>query len=166
MTLRRSEDNARTHTDAQYRPRQSEQRPSDELARAADSDATEGDESIEGDRPVPEAGDTSGVTRSKHPSTATQLTARSELDSLFGQDNAADFRRRWDVVQRSFVDDPQQAVRAGDELVTQVIQALSRTFAEQRMEFEKETNSDQPSTEILRLALQRYRSFFERLLAI
>jgi CHAD domain-containing protein len=62
------------------------------------------------------------------------------------------------------VDDPEQAVRDGDELVTQVIEALRQTFAAQRTEFEKDANPDE--TEALRLALRRYRSFFERLLAM
>ena len=90
----------------------------------------------------------------------------TELDSLFDHAAAADFRSRWDVVQRGFVDDRQQAVQAGDELVTQVIQVLSASFAEQRAQWEKDGDADGSSTENLRLALRRYRSFFERLLAV
>jgi hypothetical protein len=86
---------------------------------------------------------------------------------LFTQDAARDFRSRWDVVQRGFVDDPQEAVRAGDELVAQVIKNLAETFSSQRAAIEHEMHQAQvPSTESLRLALRSYRSFFERLLAI
>ena len=91
----------------------------------------------------------------------------SKLAPLFAEDAAADFRSRWDVIQRGFVDDPQQAVRAGDELVAQVIKSLAETFSNQRSTLEGELNqTDQSSTESLRLALRRYRSFFERLLTI
>jgi hypothetical protein len=60
------------------------------------------------------------------------------------------------------VDDPKKAVREGDELVAQVIKSLAETFAKQRAALEGE----QGSTEELRLALRRYRSFFDRLLSI
>ena len=45
--------------------------------------------------------------------------------ALFTQEAASDFRSRWDLVQRSFVDDPRAAVRAADELVAQVTQSLA-----------------------------------------
>lgn len=120
---------------------------------------------LAGDRPVLEV-DTSGVARTQHRVSAAQATEPFEVDPLFGQDVAADFRARWEVVQRSFVDDPQQAVRAGDELVMQVVEVLSRNFADQRTQFEKDPSAGEPSTEALRLALRRYRSFFERVLSI
>jgi hypothetical protein len=91
--------------------------------------------------------------------TAPQM---SDLAPLFDQASAADFRNRWGVVQQGFVDDPEQAVRAGDELVAQVIKSLAETFARQRAALE----GPQGSTEELRQALRRYRSFFERLLSI
>jgi len=43
-----------------------------------------------------------------------------QLAPLFLPDVAKDFRSRWDGVQRSFVDDPSQAVRQADQLVAQV----------------------------------------------
>jgi len=89
------------------------------------------------------------------------------LAPLFNDEAAQAFRSQWDVVQRSFVDDPQEAVRAGDELVAQVIKSLAESFSEQRSVLEGEHGqTDQSSTENLRLALRRYRSFFERLLNI
>src|ERR1017187_4445376 len=91
----------------------------------------------------------------------------AKLAPLFTEDAAADFRSRWDVVQRGFVDDPQQAVHAGDELVSHGIKSLAETFANQRSALDGEVNQpDQSSTENLRLALRCYRSFFQRLLTI
>jgi hypothetical protein len=89
----------------------------------------------------------------------------TNLAPLFAEDVAIEFRSRWDVVQRGFVDDPKQSVRAGDELVAQVIKSLTETFSGQRTALEGD-RADQASTENLRLALRRYRSFFERLLSI
>jgi hypothetical protein len=89
----------------------------------------------------------------------------TNLAPLFAADVASDFRSRWDVVQRGFVDDPKESVRAGDELVAQVIRSLAESFSNQRDALEG-APADQASTENLRLALRRYRSFFERLLSI
>lgn len=109
-------------------------------------------------RPVMEI-NTDGVARISKQET--------KLVPLFAEDAATDFRSRWDVIQRGFVDDPQQAVRAGDELVAQVIKSLADMFSNQRSTLESELNqTDQSSTEYLRLSLRRYRSFFERLLTI
>jgi hypothetical protein len=112
------------------------------------------------DQPVLGAINIDGVTQ-------TTIKEDAKLAPLFTQDAATDFRSRWDVVQRSFVDDPQEAVRAGDELVAQVIKSLAETFANQCSGLEDgHEKAGAPPTENLRLALRRYRSFFERLLSI
>jgi hypothetical protein len=115
----------------------------------------------EGHLPLPELARTDGVTRT------TLAREDAKLAPLFTQDAATDFRSRWDTVQRGFVDDPKAAVRAADELVAHVTQSLAETFTSQRTELERGLDqADVPSTENLRLALRRYRSFFERLLSI
>ena len=88
----------------------------------------------------------------------------TSLAPLFADDVAAEFRARWDRVQRRFVDDPAgEAIGAADELVAQVIQSLAESFSNQTLDGDP---ADHASTENLRLALQRYQAFFERLLAI
>lgn len=90
-----------------------------------------------------------------------------QLVPLFLPNVATDFRSRWDTVQRGFVDDPKQAVREGDELVTQVMKSLADTFSSERAKLEADLGqTDQASTETLRVTLRRYRSFFERLLSL
>ena len=80
---------------------------------------------------------------------------------------ARDFRASWDAVQIGFVDDPRQAVRQADDLVRQVLDDLSRSFSNERSALDGGTDTaEQPSTENLRLALRRYRSFFQRLLSL
>src|SRR5215510_3402708 len=89
-----------------------------------------------------------------------------KLTPLFTPDVANDFRARWDQVQFSFVDDPKRAVREGDELVAQVMKSLAQSFSEERTRLEQELgHTDAGSTENLRMALRRYRSFFQRLLS-
>lgn len=89
------------------------------------------------------------------------------LAALFAQDVAHDFRSRWDAVQIGFVDDPRRAVQQADELVAQVMKSLAETFAQQRTSIEADVGqADQASTENLRVALRRYRSFFQRLLSL
>jgi hypothetical protein len=90
-----------------------------------------------------------------------------QLAPLFLTDVAKDFRARWDAVQIGFVDDPKQAVRQGDELVAQVMKSLAETFSKERTTIEGQLDqTDKASTENLRVALRRYRSFFERLLSL
>ena len=76
------------------------------------------------------------------------------------------YRARWTDVQGSFVDEPQATVRQADELVADLMQALATQFSETRGRLEAQWSSDADvSTEDLRQALMRYRSFFNRLLS-
>ena len=93
--------------------------------------------------------------------------ADDQLAPLFSSDAATEFRTRWDAVQTGFVDDPKEAVRQGDELVAQVMQSLANTFSQERAKLESQlAQPDEASTENLRVALRRYRSFFKRLLSL
>ncbi len=102
------------------------------------------------------------VRHNKYAEAPVLNAPEAHLASLFSEGIAGEFRASWNIIQQGFVDDPQKAVREGDQLVAQVIKSLAETFAEQRATVEGE----QGSTEALRLALRRYRSFFERLLSI
>lgn len=99
----------------------------------------------------------------------TELThdGGAELAQLFPPETAGAHRRRWDAIQIGFVDDPGRAVREADELVAEVMQGLADSFAKARSGFEAELGQDgQASTEHMRVTLQRYRSFFQRLLSL
>lgn len=83
---------------------------------------------------------------------------------LLGEDTDQ-LRERWEGIQSSFVDEPQHAVEQADALVTEVIKRLTRTFQETHDSLEAQLGeTDDVSTEDLRVGLQQYRSFFERLL--
>ncbi|MGW3961846.1 hypothetical protein ACWED2_18625 [Amycolatopsis sp. NPDC005003] len=87
-----------------------------------------------------------------------------ETPPLIDEEKVTGFRDRWQNVQTGFVDDPKQAVQQADELVAAVISALATTFAEHKSELEAQWQQGEPATEELRIALRRYRSFFDQLL--
>jgi len=94
-------------------------------------------------------------------------TEDEQLAALFSPESAKSFREQWDAVQIGFVDDPKQAVRRADELVAQVMKSLAETFSKERAQLEGQVQqTDQVSTENLRVALRHYRSFFQRLLSL
>jgi hypothetical protein len=105
----------------------------------------------------------SGVDRPNGPSEGSP----SSHPALFPQSEGEDFRSRWHDVQSRFVDEPRHAVEEADQLVAAVISRLAEVFAGERDVLEREWSKGQDvSTEELRQALRRYRSFFDRLLSM
>ena len=99
------------------------------------------------------------------PSPASAADARAL--PMFGADEAAGYRTRWEAVQTGFVDEPRRAVEEADSLVAQVIKRLTEVFADERTNLEHQWDQgDHISTEDLRIALRKYRSFFDRLLSL
>ena len=89
------------------------------------------------------------------------------MGPLLPTDFVQDLRTRWDRVQTAFVDEPRVAVQQADELVEQAIKRLSETFSAARSGLEEQWDrGDDVSTEDLRIALKKYRTFFQRLLAV
>jgi hypothetical protein len=87
--------------------------------------------------------------------------------ALFPENESKDFHKRWTDIQTAFVDEPRRAVERADELVAEVIKRLANSFAQERSRLEGQWGrGDNVSTEDLRVALQRYRAFFDRLLKI
>jgi hypothetical protein len=85
---------------------------------------------------------------------------------LFEQEGLEEFRSRWAAIQTGFVDDPRKAVEQADELVSSVMKHLTEAFANERSNLEREwSEGEEVSTEDLRIAFRRYRSFFDRLLS-
>ena len=96
-------------------------------------------------------------------------TAKAENNAkaaLMPSEAAASHREHWMEIQTRFVDDPKDAVEQADGLVAEVMQVVATRFAEQRKGLESQwQEGGEASTEDLRMAMQQYRSFFERLLA-
>ena len=98
---------------------------------------------------------------------ARMNTEQDELAPLFDMDAAEKFRTRWLAIQSKFVDDPNASVKQADDLVSDIIKSVTMNFADRRVSLEKQWNSgENVSTEDLRVALKRYRSFFDRLLML
>jgi hypothetical protein len=99
--------------------------------------------------------------------TLDRAPAVPEPMPLFSQSEMGDFRSQWSKIQTGFVDEPRRTVEDADKLVAAVMQRLAVGFANERSGLEKRWESgDNVSTEDLRVALQRYRSFFDRLLKL
>jgi len=87
--------------------------------------------------------------------------------SLLPDEECNRLRHQWDDIQTSFVDEPRRAVEQADNLVAVSMKRVAEVFADERAKLESQWDrSGNVSTEDLRLALQRYRSFFQRLLTI
>jgi hypothetical protein len=130
---------------------------------AAESDAagTQGD--VTPEAPVQEG-------RHKAPVQEDRREAADEGDAddaaLLPRDQGTEFQGRWESVQTTFVDDPRNAVENADALVAELMQRLADGFARERERLEGQwSRGEDVSTEDLRVALQRYRSFFRRLLS-
>src|SRR5450759_1161978 len=94
-------------------------------------------------------------------------TAASKPTPLFSESEMGEFRSRWSNIQTGFVDEPRRTVEDADKLVASVMQRIAEGFANERSGLEKQWDQgDNVSTEDLRVALQRYRSFFDRLLKL
>jgi hypothetical protein len=89
-----------------------------------------------------------------------------EQEPLLSADKSESFARQWHEIQVAFVDEPRDSVAQADTLVADLMQQLAASFSEERERLEKQWDSgDDVSTEDLRVALTRYRSFFDRLLS-
>ncbi|OEJ30535.1 hypothetical protein [Streptomyces subrutilus] len=107
-------------------------------------------------------GDTAGATGT---ASATESVPPGEEQSLLPEREAEEYQKTWGEIQARFVDDPQGAVRDADGLVSEVMQTLAATFSDHKKDLEGQwQQGEEVATEDLRLALQRYRSFFSRLL--
>jgi hypothetical protein len=93
--------------------------------------------------------------------------AAADNTPLFPDDQLKDLQARWDDIQTGFVDEPRSAVEHADSLVASTMQQLAEAFAKERSKLEQQWDrGDNISTEDLRMAFQRYRSFFRRLLSM
>jgi hypothetical protein len=105
------------------------------------------------------------LVKGPEPEILDRAAAVSEPMPLFSESEMGDFRSQWSKIQTGFVDEPRRTVEDADKLVAAVMQRLAEGFANERSGLEKQWDrGDNVSTEDLRLALQRYRSFFDRLL--
>jgi hypothetical protein len=107
------------------------------------------------------------LVKGQEPETLHKAVAVSQPMPLFSEPEMGEFRSQWGKIQTGFVDEPRQTVEDADKLVAAVMQRLAEGFANERSGLEKQWDRGADvSTEELRVALQRYRSFFDRLLKL
>jgi hypothetical protein len=118
------------------------------------------------DQPA-EGGPVVRETVAEHEARMSPENTQEGLAPLFETHAAEKFRTRWLAIQSKFVDDPKASVKEADDLVADVIQGITSSFADRRGTLEKNWNGgSEASTEELRQALKQYRSFFDRLLSL
>jgi hypothetical protein len=117
-----------------------------------------------GPGPVPAAPEYEEEPR---PQAAPAGEPAEQTSPLFSPEESQRFRSEWDAIQIGFVDEPRKSVEKADGLVANVIHRLAEVYAEERSRLESQWDrGDDVSTEDLRIALRRYRSFFDRLLSV
>ena len=115
----------------------------------------------------PKQADGPQVMRVEEPETLGGATTVLEPLPLFSELEMSDFRAQWSNIQIGFVDEPRRTVEDADKLVAVVMQRLTKVFTDERSSLEKQWDrGDSVSTEDLRVTLQRYRSFLDRLLKL
>ena len=126
---------------------------------------TRGPQDVPADTGMPRATSTSETTAPTIEAKTNLTTGANE--PLFPGEELQGLRTRWKEVQTAFVDEPRKAVEQADGLVASAMKRLAEVFAEERSQLEKQWDGGEGvSTENLRVALQRYRAFFDRLLSV
>jgi hypothetical protein len=126
----------------------------DELS-TRDLAATSGDPEAAADQPL-----------ARDSETERAETDRADRRPLLDRPETESFTTRWREIQVDFVDRPRESVEQADALVAELMQRLAASFADERGRLEQQWDGgDDVSTEDLRVALTRYRSFFDRLLS-
>jgi hypothetical protein len=106
------------------------------------------------------------ITRDEADGEAGRPQEQDRLEPLFEPSRVDELRDRWHALQARFVDEPRETVSEADSLVAELLRDLAESFDSARSKLEGQWSSGEDvSTEDLRLSLQRYRSFFERLLS-
>jgi len=127
---------------------------------SADAPRTHGEALTTGDEP--------STARTEPSQMGTEPSSEpSDARSLFADEDLSGLRSRWDDVQAAFVDSPKDRVQKADTLVAEAVEQLTTGFSEARARLEAQwARGEKVSTEDLRLALKRYRDFFQRLLSV
>ena len=135
-------------------PRTVQTDPQADAAPAEDDRLTTADESSE---------DRTGSSQMENEPSSEPSTERS----LLADNDSSGLRARWDDVQAAFVDNPKECVQKADTLVAEVVEQLTTGFSDARSRLEEQwARGEKASTEDLRVALKRYRDFFQRLLSV
>lgn len=140
-----------------------DRRGSDPALREADRPPIDGGPTLV----PPRAGMSAQQNRADGQGNQQAVAEEGQASPLFSQQESKDLFAKWDALQVGFVDEPRRAVEQADNLVAAAMKRLAEVFAQERSRLESQWDrGDNVSTEDLRIAMRRYRSFFRRLLAV
>ena len=141
--------------------------PTPEISQGASQEAKRERESADlTTASLADAGKT-GVAEPNRSFARTDDAAEERAAPLLPGEEASGLRTDWDKVQASFVDEPRRAVEDADRLVATAIKRLAEIFADEKAKLEGQWDrGGEVSTEDLRQALRRCRSFFDRVLSV
>ena len=107
------------------------------------------------------------VIADRQPGPVGKMHDEERNTPLLAEQESKDLSARWDALQVAFIDEPRRAVEQADHLVATAMKRTAEVFAEERARLEHQWDRGHTvSTEDLRIALRRYRSFFRRLLSV
>lgn len=151
--------------DADPAPFRDEDRPPAEEGTARPFLATEN--KIGGVNQRPDGNGSRITEATGNPAPVPAAATDEDATPLFSERESKDFFSQWDALQVGFIDEPRHAVEQADSLVAGAMKRLAVMFAEERARLESQWDrGDNVSTEELRVAMRRYRSFFRRLLSV
>jgi len=152
---------------AQERTQEHSDRRPDPALREADRPALEGGPSLVPPASARAAKPLTEQSRTDVGANRQTVGEEEQASPLFSPQESKDFFARWDALQVGFIDEPRRAVEQADNLVAATMKRLAEVFSEERARLEHQWDrGDNVSTEDLRVAMRRYRSFFRRLLAV
>ena len=121
------------------------------------------------DEPTPSAAEgepTDATAEGRSAEEGSRSQTADDSGPLLPDDETDRFTALWREIQIAFVDEPRDSVAKADALVADLMQRLATSFSDERQRLEGQWDrGDDVSTEDLRVALTRYRSFFDRLLS-
>jgi hypothetical protein len=98
---------------------------------------------------------------------STDAEVADEKTPLLPVEEGREMRSRWDRIQVEFIDQPRRSVEEANALVSDTMTRLNAVFMQEREKMERQWDrKEDVSTEDLRQALRRYRTFFTRLLTV
>lgn len=86
--------------------------------------------------------------------------------ALWSAEAADRLREEWRDLQGQFIDDPEAAVAGAKQLVTDAVHELAETLLAAQDALDPYRDNGRVDTEMMRVAMRRYREFLERVLAL
>jgi hypothetical protein len=92
-------------------------------------------------------------------------STKTEPITWLNRDEMEKLRSRWVSIQAQFVDQPRGSVEQAETLVADAVERIQQVLTEQQTRLSEQwCNHEDASTEDLRLTMQNYRTFLNRIL--